>query len=112
MNAVSLGEDLGIEASADLKQRLSAHLEDPSVSLDGGAVRRVHTAAMQVLCAFFRSRGEHGRSTELAACSEPLRDAARLLGLSAQLGLTLNDPSATPADGSGRKPKQPVENAA
>lgn len=107
MNTVSLGEDLGIEASADLKQRLSAHLEDPAVSLDGGAVKRVHTAAMQVLCAFFRSRGEQGRTTALAACSEPLRDAARLLGLSAQLGLAENESS-----GDGQQLKQPVENAA
>lgn len=102
MSTVSLGEDLGIEASADLKQRLSAHLEDPAVSLDGGAVRRVHTAAMQVLCAFFRSRGEHGRSTELAACSDALRDAARLLGLAGQLGLSGNE----------QDKNQPVENAA
>ncbi|AKC88074.1 STAS domain-containing protein [Pseudoxanthomonas suwonensis] len=102
MSTVSLGEDLGIEASADLKQRLSAHLEDPSVSLDGGAVRRVHTAAMQVLCAFFRSRGEHGLRTELTACSDALRDAARLLGLGAQLGLPGNE----------QDKNQPVENAA
>ncbi|WP_372013533.1 STAS domain-containing protein [Pseudoxanthomonas sp. 10H] len=102
MNTVSLGEDLGIEASADLKERLAAHLEDPAVALDGGAVRRVHTAAMQVLCAFFRSRAEHGRRTELSACSDALRDAARLLGLSAPLGLA-NDDNAT---------KRTVENAA
>ena len=101
MNTVSLGEDLGIEASADLKQRLSAHLEDPAVALDGGAVRRVHTAAMQVLCAFFRSRAEQGHRTELVACSGALRDAARLLGLSAQLGLDPNEHAT----------KQPVENA-
>lgn len=91
MNTVSLGEDLGIEASAELKERLAAHLDAPAVALDGGAVRRVHTAAMQVLCAFFRSRGEQGRNTELAACSDALRDAARLLGLSAQLGLKTTD---------------------
>ncbi len=88
MNTVSLGEDLGIEASAELKERLSAHLDASELSLDGSAVRRVHTAAMQVLCAFFRSRRDLGRSTELSGCSDALRDAARLLGLSAQLGLT------------------------
>ena len=88
MNTVSLGEDLGIEASTELKERLAAHLDDPAVALDGGAVRRVHTAALQVLCAFFRSRGELGHHTELAPCSEALRDAARLLGLSAPLGLS------------------------
>ena len=107
MSTVSLGEDLGIEASADLKQRLAAHLDEPAVSLDGGAVRRVHTAAMQVLCAFFRSRGDQGHRTELAGCSDVLRDAARLLGLSGQLGLATPE---TTVD--GRATKQPVENAA
>ncbi|UNK57370.1 STAS domain-containing protein [Pseudoxanthomonas daejeonensis] len=107
MNTVSLGDDLGIEASADLKQRLSAHLEDPALALDGSAVKRVHTAAMQVLCAFFLSRGEQGRQTELASCSDALRDAARLLGLSTQLGLATNESS-----GDGQQLKQPVENPA
>jgi anti-anti-sigma regulatory factor len=101
MNTVSLGEDLGIEASAELKQRLAAHLEDPAVALDGGAVRRVHTAAMQVLCAFFRSRAQLDRRTELVACSDALRDATRLLGLSAPLGLVTEQAT-----------KQSVENAA
>ena len=101
MNTVSLGEDLGIEASADLKERLAAHLDEPAVALDGGAVRRVHTAAMQVLCAFYRSRAEHGRSTEL------LRDAARLLGLGGTLGLASNEPTVD-----GRETKNPVEKAA
>ncbi|MFO7338668.1 MAG: STAS domain-containing protein [Lysobacteraceae bacterium] len=102
MNTVSLGEDLGIEASAELKERLAAHLTDPAVVLDGGAVRRVHTAAMQVLCAFFRSRGAQGLRTELRGCSDALRDAARLLGLSGQLGLPTQD----------EVKKQTVENAA
>ncbi|WP_447730302.1 STAS domain-containing protein [Pseudoxanthomonas suwonensis] len=88
MNTVSLGEDLGIEASAELKERLAAHLDASELALDGTTVRRVHTAAMQVLCAFFRTRREMGRRTELSGCSDALRDAARLLGLSAQLGLT------------------------
>ncbi len=103
MNTVPLGEDLGIEASAELKERLAEHLDAPALVLDGGAVRRVHTAALQVLCAFFRSRSEQGHRTELAGCSDTLRDAARLLGLCGQLGLARNHPD---------NMKQPVENAA
>lgn len=103
MNTVPLGEDLGIEASAGLKERLAAHLDEPALALDGAAVRRVHTAALQVLCAFFRSRGEQGHRTELTGCSDALRDAARLLGLSSQLGLAHNQPD---------NMKQPVENSA
>ncbi len=87
MSTVPLGEDLGIETSAELKERLAPFLSQPDVVLDGSTVRRVHTAAMQVLCAFFRSRADAGHQTRLEGCSEALRDAARLLGLSASLGL-------------------------
>ncbi|WP_374011591.1 lipid asymmetry maintenance protein MlaB [Pseudoxanthomonas koreensis] len=103
MNTVPLGEDLGIEASAGLKDRLAAHLDEPALALDAGAVQRVHTAALQVLCAFFNCRAKQGHRTELADCSDTLRDAARLLGLSGQLGLVGNQPD---------NMKQPVENAA
>lgn len=103
MNAMQLGEDLGIEASADLKQRLADGLEQRGVlRLDGSQVRRVHTAGMQVLCALFRSRRAAGLDTELQGASEALRDAARLLGLSAQLGLDANQ----------KDTMNPVENAA
>lgn len=88
MSKVSLGEDLGIESSAELKQRLAPHLQQPArVVVDGAAVHRVHTAALQVLCAFFRGRHEAGLDTELAPCSDSLRDAVRLLGLGTALGL-------------------------
>ena len=108
MSAVALGEDLGIETAADLMHTLSPLVAQPEpLVLDAGEVRRVHTAAMQVLCAFFRSRAEHGRSTELASCSEPLRDAARLLGLGGTLGLGSNEPTVD-----GREKKNPVEKAA
>ncbi|WP_028917047.1 STAS domain-containing protein [Pseudoxanthomonas sp. J35] len=103
MITVPLGEDLGIEASAELKERLAAHLSEPALALDGSAVRHVHTAGMQVLCAFFRTRGGLGRRTELRDSSQALRDAARLLGLSAQLGLPPQDAAVE---------KQTVENAA
>jgi len=92
MSSVPLGEDLGIEASADLKDRLAACLGQAGVlQLDGSQVRRVHTAGMQVLCALFRSRRASGLCTELHGSSEALRDAARLLGLSAELGLAANE---------------------
>jgi anti-anti-sigma regulatory factor len=87
MSTVPLGDDLGIETSAELKERLAPFLSQQDVVLDGGSVRRVHTAALQVLCAFFRSRADAGHQTSLEGCSDVLRDAARLLGLSASLGL-------------------------
>lgn len=88
MSTVPLGEDLGIETCAELKERLAPFLSQQDVVLDGGSVQRVHTAALQVLCAFFRTRADAGQHTRLDDCSDALRDAARLLGLSASLGLT------------------------
>lgn len=92
MSILTLGEDLGIEASAELKQNLSPHLEQATaLSLDGGEVARVHTASMQVLCAFVRSRREAGYATDFSACSDTLRNAARTLGLAQTLGLSSPD---------------------
>jgi len=96
MDTVHLGDDLGIEASTGLKERLTPYLTQAhAVVLDGTEVRRVHTAGLQVLCAFFASRDGTGHPTELRGCSEALRDAARLLGLGAALGLDdeFSDPS-------------------
>lgn len=88
MSVVLLGDDLGIEAAADLKQQLGAHLAQPQpLALDAGAVQRVHTASVQVLCTFFRERRLAGRDTTFAVASASLSDAARLLGVADQLGL-------------------------
>jgi anti-anti-sigma regulatory factor len=96
MSAVPLGDDLGIEAAADLKQHLAPHLAQPQpLLLDAGKVQRVHTASLQVLCTFVRDRQQAGHSTGFADISHVFRDAARLLGVTAQLGLpvaaALND---------------------
>ncbi|MBB3344432.1 MULTISPECIES: STAS domain-containing protein [unclassified Luteimonas] len=88
MTTVDLGEDLGIETSAALKARLEPHLaHDQDVLLDGAQVRRVHTAGLQVLCAFFASRSASGRTTALHDSSAALLDAIRLLGIGHTLGL-------------------------
>ena len=103
MSAVPLGDDLGIEAATDLKQQLSAHLAQSDLMLDAAAVKRVHTASMQVLCTFVRERQQAGRKTGFTAISPALSDAARLLGVAAQLGFPPNDKDSN---------KQAVENAA
>ncbi|WCE03708.1 STAS domain-containing protein [Pseudoxanthomonas sp. JBR18] len=88
MSTVQLGEDLGIETSADLKQMLAPLLsQDAAVNLGAGDVRRIHTASVQVLCAFFDARRKEGRPTAFETCNDTLRDAARLLGVSDTLGL-------------------------
>lgn len=61
MSTVTLGEDLGIETSADLKQKLAAFLaQDGEVVLNAGDVRRIHTASVQLLCAFVQTRRQAG----------------------------------------------------
>jgi len=88
MSTLSLGEDLGIETSADLKQRLASHLaQDGELLLDAGQVRRIHTASVQLLCAFVAARRGAGRDTGFDGCSDTFKDAARLLGVSSALGL-------------------------
>jgi len=88
MQLLSLGDDLGIEASVDLKHSLTDGLAQPApLQLDGGNATRVHTASLQLLCALFQHRREAGLQTQWAAASPILRDAARLLGLTAVLGL-------------------------
>lgn len=108
MDTVHLGDDLGIEASTGLKERLAPYLAQAhAVVIDATEVRRVHTAGLQVLCAFFASRDGSGHSTELRGCSETLLDATRLLGLGSALGL-----ADTGSDHSNATDASTVENAA
>ncbi|WP_368565433.1 STAS domain-containing protein [Pseudoxanthomonas sp. UTMC 1351] len=107
MSAVPLGDDLGIEAAADLKQNLAPHLAQPQpLLLDAGKVQRVHTASLQVLCTFVRDRQRAGHSTGFADISHAFRDAARLLGLTVQLGLPQSN------DATNNNKEHKVENAA
>jgi len=92
MSTVQLGEDLGIENSADLKQMLAPLLaSDTELRLDAGQVRRIHTASVQVLCAFVDTRRKDGQAHRFEACNDTFRDAARLLGVSAALGLPVTN---------------------
>lgn len=92
MSTLSLGEDLGIETSADLKQRLAGLLaQEGELLLDAGQVRRIHTASVQLLCAFFAARRGAGQATGFDGCSDTFKDAARLLGVSSVLGLTASN---------------------
>ncbi|MBB3780008.1 ABC-type transporter Mla MlaB component [Xanthomonas campestris] len=92
MSTVTLGEDLGIETSADLKQKLAAFLaQDGEVVLNAGDVRRIHTASVQLLCAFVQTRRQAGFHTEFDGCNDTFRDAARLLGVTDALGLSASN---------------------
>jgi anti-anti-sigma regulatory factor len=88
MSSIRLASDLGIEQSAELKGALAPHLSSKRVVvLDGASVERVHSASLQVLCAFWRDRQQAGHNTRLENPSPTLRDAARILALSPLFGL-------------------------
>ncbi len=88
MSTVALSQDLGIESTSDLKQQLAPHLaQAEELRLDAGQVSRVHTAAMQVLCAFVLGRRQAGHNTVFDNVTDTFRDAARLLGVLQALGL-------------------------
>ncbi|PPT78643.1 STAS domain-containing protein [Xanthomonas arboricola] len=92
MSTVTLGEDLGIETSADLKQKLATFLtQDGDLLLDAGDVRRIHTASVQLLCAFVQTRRQAGLHTGFDGCNDTFRDAARLLGVTDALGLSASN---------------------
>ena len=88
VRTISLGSDLGIEGVRTLHGELAAHIDDAGpVSLEGSAVERVHAAALQALCLFFRDRRSAGRDTEIQNPSETLRNAAALIGAAPLLNL-------------------------
>lgn len=87
MGVVTLDSDLGIERCATLKEALAAHLAESPREVDGAAVERVHSAALQLLTAWWRQRDADGLETGWSACSATLRAAAGTLGLDTALGL-------------------------
>ena len=88
MSTVALAQDHGIESTSELKQDLSAHLAQAGeLRVDASQVGRVHTAAIQVLCAFVLARQQAGQGTVFDNATDTFRDAARLLGVLRTLGL-------------------------
>jgi len=88
MASIDLGSDLGIERASDLKDLLAAKLGSvQTLELGGARVERIHSASLQLLCAFVRERDKAGHKTRIADPSPALVDAARVLALTTALGL-------------------------
>ncbi len=88
MSTVTLPQDLGIESTSELKQQLADQLGlAGELRVDASQVGRIHTAALQVLCAFALARRQNGLVTVFDNASPTFRDAARLLGVLPALGL-------------------------
>ncbi len=85
--AVQLGELLTIEQVAAVHAELGRHLHAGTVVLEGGTVKRVDAAGLQLLTAFVRAAESRGKPVQWRSASAAVRDGARHLGLSAALGL-------------------------
>jgi len=84
---IVLAAHCSVKDAAALKTSLSVVSQaSDAVTLDVGAVERIDTATMQLLCAFARDRAGRQQSVTWTGESQALQDAARLLGVHALLG--------------------------
>jgi len=90
---VTLPADCRMAAQAHLLQELLAALDACAIELDGRAVARVDTAALQLLTLFKREVDARGVTLNWMGASAALDEAADLLGLAKTLEL----PAAVPA---------------
>lgn len=83
---IPLGEAVCIDQVSHLQAVLLGALQgNGPVRLEGGGVLRVDGAGMQVLAAFAKTARAQGVEWRWAGISDPLREAARILGLTAYL---------------------------
>ena len=85
--ALVLPADCRIGAQVALKQALLDALETDGIVLDGRAVERADTAALQLLTLFQRELQARGNSLSWCGASDALNEAAGLLGLAQILEL-------------------------
>jgi phospholipid transport system transporter-binding protein len=79
---VTLGSNCTVKDAATLKQSLCAVLNsEAAVIIDIGAVDRIDTAAIQLLCAFVRQRAADAHGVVWRGTPAALREAAGLLGV-------------------------------
>jgi len=82
MTTLSLPADLGIESAGPLHQQLAHSLEQSApLHVDAGHVSRIHSASIQVLCAWLMARNKRGYKTLFSPISAVLSDAITVLGL-------------------------------
>lgn len=84
---IALPADFRLGSVADVKAELIEAFDAATAQLDGAAVERVDTAALQLLVAFRREATARGQSPTWLGVSEVMRDAAGMLGLAQALEL-------------------------
>ncbi len=87
-NHLVLKAECTLADAGELKSALCALLpQDGTVTLDGTAVERIDTAALQLLAAFVRDRRLAGAALQWQSASPAVHSAARLLGMETMLAL-------------------------
>jgi len=85
---IELAPVLDVAGAGELKKQLEkVFRRKPPFELDGSAVERVDTAALQVLIAFARESRNRDIELEWSDVSNSLRSACSLLGLAHELGM-------------------------
>ncbi|MDO1530415.1 STAS domain-containing protein [Fulvimonas sp. R45] len=90
---VALPADCRMAAAPALHAALCSALARPACVLDGAAVERVDTSALQLLAAFRRDAVARGVAVRWHGASAALREAAGLLGLARALDLPATQPA-------------------
>ncbi|WP_158628811.1 STAS domain-containing protein [Dyella choica] len=90
---VSMPVDCRIAEVGAMHAQLRGALESSRIVLDGSAVDRVDTAALQLLVVFQREAKKRERQVQWAQVSAPLHDAASQLGLAEALALPARRPA-------------------
>ena len=83
---IALASHCTVKDAAALKLDLCAIADEADVTLDVGAVERIDTATMQLLCAFVRDRSLREQKVTWKGESECWRNAVRVLGAGELLG--------------------------
>jgi len=82
MTTFSLPADLGIESACSLHQQLAHALQQSApLQVDAGHVSRIHSASIQVLCAWLMARNKRGYKTLFGPISAVFNDAITVLGV-------------------------------
>jgi ABC-type transporter Mla MlaB component len=85
---IGLASNCTVKDATGLKTELLQWLDEPgSVAIDAKSVERIDTSIVQLLCAFVRERAERNLGVTWTGATQPLLDAARMLGVRTLLAL-------------------------
>jgi anti-anti-sigma regulatory factor len=88
---IDCGDSLGIANVGDMYTRvLSSLAEGQIIQFDVSKIERIDTAAMQMIYAFSKEAGKHGKVLLWDGASEAFVHSAKILGLATFMNITDN----------------------